>query len=235
MKAALTKECGVAPTATEEKKLKDEAATKEAAACKMVAKDKTAKEACDKKFREVMGLKALPTGDKMTAADKKDQMKDKLAAEKGANTAVADAMNACTKTKAECKTEMVSKLANMKGRTMTQGEVDGALREAGASAAGAAIKACIEAAATRADEAKCKSSDAAKAAFAKASGRDAKDIKETDLKQAAKKGAVSDVKDTFKACYEVAEALAADKQEAAMKACRSGDHLAENRGRFGRR
>jgi hypothetical protein len=68
-------------------------------------------------------------------------VKDNFDAERGTETAVASEMSNCKGSTEACKEEMMTKLSNMKGRNMTKGELDGALRDAGASAAGGAIKA----------------------------------------------------------------------------------------------
>jgi hypothetical protein len=210
MKKTIESICGVAPTAGEEKQLKSEAARKALAACKMASKSGAG---CDEKFREVMGT----NGTQMNA---KDRVKDSLDAVRGANTAVASAMADCKGSKESCKEEMMTKLSNMKGRNLTKGELDGALRDAGASAAGGAIKACLANASSAILKDACLKSSGAKDAFAKASGRDPSQIKDTDLKKAAKFAAVNDVSDALKACLELATADATAK-----KACFSDGEL----------
>merc|ERR1719272_293165 len=91
-----------------------------------------------------------------------------------------------------------------KGKDFTQGELDGELREAGSTAAGAFIKACVDSSTTAEEKSECFKSQGAKDAFAQASGLDAKNIKAVDLKKAYSKFAGKDVADTMRACVQVA-------------------------------
>merc|ERR1712054_506514 len=108
-----------------------------------------------------------------------------MEAARGAKDAIADLMKACTDTKEKCREEMKTKMERLQGRTFSKGEMAGAMQEAGASAASAAIKACIQNAADATEKRACMTGTAAKDAFAKASGRDASKIKDVDLKKAA--------------------------------------------------
>jgi len=97
--------------------------------------------------------------------------------------------------------------------------MDVLLREAGESEAGRQIKECIAAAADQISKKACMTSGAAKLAFAKASGKQASSIRDTDLKEAAKDQGRKDARDTWKACMD----SAADAT--AQKACSTSDEL----------
>ena len=172
-------------------------------------------QACDTQYEEKTGEKKVSSGDAT-----KDAVKDKLEANKGAKDALADGMKACNKTKKQCMEEMRAQMANMKGKNITKDEMKVELEKAGKGAAGAKIKDCVSKAADDAAKKKCTTGADAKAAYAAASGKDVKDIRDSDMKQAGKDQARADVKDTVDACIE-----AAGNNATAKKMCFQGDEL----------
>ena len=109
---------------------------------------------------------------------------------------------------------MQEKLANLMGKNFTKAQLAGEMRKAGETAAGSSIKDCLASAADTEAKNKCMKGDDAKKAFAEASGRKQGDIKDVDLKGAAKASAMKDLKETVMACMNEA-----GNSTAAKKAC----------------
>eukprot|EP00933_Yihiella_yeosuensis_P059014 TRINITY_DN598_c0_g1_i1.p1 TRINITY_DN598_c0_g1~~TRINITY_DN598_c0_g1_i1.p1 ORF type:complete len:871 (-),score=291.80 TRINITY_DN598_c0_g1_i1:347-2884(-) len=176
------------PTKKEEDKKAKllEAARKKLAECKMMGLGSL----CDEAFEKATGLK-LPKNSKAAG---------QLEAKKAASMAVADLMKACNLTLSECQQKVRESLANLTGRVISKREADFEIKKAGIDAAGEAIKSCVKAAKSAEEKAACRTGPAAKAALAKALGKNVSDIKDIDLQKAAQEGAVKGLKERIEAC-----------------------------------
>jgi len=114
---------------------------------------------------------------------------------------------------------LMAEMKKVKGKDLTNDELAVMMKDAGKEEAAKKIKKCISSATSLTARKACNTNADAKAAFAKAMGKDAKDITDADLREAGKSQAAKDARDTWSQCIDAAA------DAAAKKACAKGSDL----------